>query len=329
MVVGAPLASLRSRLKIACLLYDRVYLEAGVVNFAADENGAYEVIERRESRWQTSRQRRMKASLVLRRNDESGAPTGSGTAIVRGSSVNWRGTLEPFRAEMPSMNGVDFVAVDWQLAEIEKAAKLTEPAFSEYLGERDGQYWKRRHIAKSVAKNIAFSAVSGSAVSVDRTHADSMASYVGPISVQSEMSIPVLEFSIPKVTALDWEDIAALRANKSIVYWRQSLRETSAELQESLGAREFDIAALARIYDTRLRAADARASAVWAGRVPLLSSAIGLTATLGLTALVAAFPGVGTPISLTTTTWLRLWSGRRKRKALAFDAALRAAVRAE
>lgn len=123
LLAGAPVAALRRRMKVASLLYDQVYLEAGALEIAAGSSGGFvdrlPLAEAASLPWQTAVERRELTgapfSVSLAAEDTPGVPSTrpAHTVINSEAAIAWRPTFHPFQKELPGeCNWVTFVRLE-------------------------------------------------------------------------------------------------------------------------------------------------------------------------------------------------------------------------
>jgi len=107
LIAGGPVATVRSRLKVASLLYDTVLIEAGDMNVSAGPHGSFAVKTPHSSEksygWQTAKNRGVAQGgpfhVSFAPEAQPGIPaTGPFHQVLHSqTSISWRPTLEPFR----------------------------------------------------------------------------------------------------------------------------------------------------------------------------------------------------------------------------------------
>ena len=184
LLTGAPIASLRRRLKFASLFYDRLLLETGIFRSYAGPAGASSFIvpptEQDPPRWQTPAERRDGTGVPFA---VAVAPHGAPDAIPRTvvsseASISWTATLHPFEHEMPpSTDWVYFVKSLDPEGEVKQLAQQWTCADERnpYLERAIPVRFVRNAVIKSANRDLVLGLASGSAVTVDTFHSQVIA----------------------------------------------------------------------------------------------------------------------------------------------------------
>src|SRR5262245_5440390 len=107
LLTGAPLRSLLRRLKVAALLHDNVYLEAGEWTARSGPAGSISFWNRRQliPGWQTPRERGQAVGkqfhLAIQREGGANAPLVP--LVVSTAEVSWRASFHPLVPRLPRL----------------------------------------------------------------------------------------------------------------------------------------------------------------------------------------------------------------------------------
>jgi hypothetical protein len=266
LVSGAPVESVRARLKVASLLYDGVLIEAGRRLVVAGPDGSFTwrmgYPPDQAPSWQTAQARHAGQSgpfaLAMGPEKEPGvASDGPLQEVLRSAtSICWEATLQPFAAELPA-------ACDWISFGV--LAKPTDEV------QRVAEQWKKRDngnaalerlvpegfvrsaLVNHIADDLAVGACAGWDTSVDRFHGQVVnARFAGDASLRGRgFALPIL---IPRVDRLGWEDIIALRRLPTMARLRSELRDVEEEALEIDASGDIELA-VRKAFDRKLRAA--------------------------------------------------------------------------
>ena len=318
LITGSPIGSVRARMKIASLLYNRVLLEAGQMSIQAGPDGAqaWRDASRRDSpaRWQSPKERNRRQaapfSSSIARETTPGVPApGPFHQLLHSdTSICWLPTLEPFQQELPSK-------CDWIL--LRYPSKLA-PEF-EKLADRwkrsDGrnvalthlvpENFVRSRLVEHISKDLALGASGGCDVSVDRYHGSVIsARFAGDATVKTHgFALPIL---LPNVGQLTWDAVMQIRRTKEITRFRHVLQEVEAEAFEVARTGRDLEAAVRNAYETKMRAAlqqiEGLGSVVTNGLAHILVGSTAGYLTIGLPALLS--PPAGAAIGAgAMATW--------------------------
>lgn len=244
LVTGSPLGSVRARMKVSSLLYNRVLLEAGQMSIQAGPHGAqawrHQTRPDAPARWQTptgrNRGQAVPFSLSMAKETTPGVPAPGPYHQVLHSetSICWLPTLEPFQEELPPK--CDWIVLGYpsgMAPEFEKLADRWKRSDDKNaaLTRLVPEHFVRSRIVEHVSKDLALGASGGWDVSVDRYHGRVIgARFAGDATIQTKgVALPIL---VPRVGDLDWEDVAKIRRLKAIDRLRGVLREVEAEAFE-------------------------------------------------------------------------------------------------
>lgn len=270
LLAGSPVESVRRRLKLASLLYERILLEHGVIQVHAGPTGSFMTRHVPDSgtpsAWQTATQRgKVQASTFgvgVGRETTPGIPaTEINTLMSSQATIGWVGTLEPFRSELPV--GCDWI--DYFYRPQSHPAHVSELArrwssrdeMNQVLAKEFPDRYVRSRIISNANEELAIAAVAGVVLSADPLHIRVIALRLDAETNWSAQgfALPIL---LPTVVDLDWAAIANLRRDRGIEYLRKTLREVETEALElavSGGDLEEQIH---RTYERRLASAVGR-----------------------------------------------------------------------
>ena len=237
LVSGSAVNSVRSRLKISSLLYDRVLVEGGRMSIQAGPRGAsawrHGHDPESEAKWQTprGRQRAQGApfSLSIAPEAEYGGPASGPNRQVFASrtSICWLPTLEPFQNELPpDCDWVVFGNPEPMRPEFKNLADRWK-RFDDRNGALNRlvpENFVRSRLVDHISTDLAVGASGGWDVSVDRFHGRVIsARFAGDAAVMIHgVALPIL---VPRVGHLAWDEIAAIRRLKAMERLREVLRE--------------------------------------------------------------------------------------------------------
>jgi hypothetical protein len=333
LVRGMPVESIRRRLKLASLMYDHVYLEAGVTEISAGPGGSFAVSTPPFSKpvtWQTGHDRRSAGrsfSIALTAEVAPGV-RGSGPAHVALQStigINWRATLEPFADEIPDAPWIGFAETQPLPRNLDSLSSDWSRRVTQEPPTPERDRYSRDAIAKHAAEDFIRGIAGRGSVSMDSTHIRSLAQ-MADAGLHPDYGLAVLNTVVPTVAGLSWQEIARLRNMGDVIYWRESLVHIAEMIQEEIqGGADFENLVLRR-YQSELANANTRAQSAFGAAMPSLFGTLMGAAVDGLVFLggVQATPiGVGTPlgfaIGLSADALLR----RGARRWVAADAILR------
>jgi hypothetical protein len=242
LVAGGAVASVRARMKLSSLLYDRVLLEAGAMRIQAGPHGAstsrLPSSLDQPTTWQTPRGRKrgqdapISVSIALETTPGVPAPGPYRPILHSATSICWLPTLEPFAQELPA-------SCDWIGIGIGYPGEMAD----EFKQLED--HWKRRgdengalsrlvpedfvrsRLVDHVSRDLVVGASGGWDVSVDRYDGRVIgARFARDATIRTNgFALPIL---VPRVGDLDWSDIAKIRKLQAIERLRQILREIEA-----------------------------------------------------------------------------------------------------
>jgi hypothetical protein len=317
LVSGGAVASVRARLKVSSLLYDRVLLEAGTMRILAGPHGAatsrLPSSPDQPAAWQTPRGRNrgqdapISVAIALETTPGVLAPGPYRPILHSATSICWLPTLEPFAREIPA-------SCDWigfgHPSEMADAFKKVEDQWKRRddangaLSRLVPEDFVRSRLVNHVSHDLAVGASGGWDVSVDRFHGRVIgARFAGDATIQtSGFALPML---VPRVGDLDWSDIVKIRKLKAIERLRRILREIEAEAFEIVRSGGDLEAAMHAAYVKKVVNASGKVhglrSAGAMGVAELLVGAGGGYATTGLS-LLGPLAGAGAS-ALVMTGW--------------------------
>lgn len=245
LLAGAPIASVRRRLKVASLLYDHVVLEAGTFDVQAGPGGAaaFRLPTRpgAPAAWQTARQRGAVEggtfTIGVAGEVAPGVPAEAFTTVLATESViYWRATLEPFLSELPA--GCDWVGVVDRPkpipAEVGAMAKhwtSIDKANAVLAKKFDANHVRSRVIADT-NEDLALAAGWGFALTADPLHSEVLASRLDD-QVGWRLQGFALPVAIPAVGELPWEAVRDIRKDKSLRYLRSAMHDIESAALEA------------------------------------------------------------------------------------------------
>lgn len=339
-VAGAGVASIRRRLKIASLLYDHIYVEAGAVTIFAGPDGATtwyspNAEEQGRARFDTARARATASTrrfgIQMGQEAIPGVPSqGPWRPVVNsGTRIAWRGSLEPLTAELPQECGWitlamparvppqrDQMASEWQRLDERNAV----------LAAEFPDHFVRTKIIEHANFDLATGVSARSAVSADQLHVQVMSARLEDQSGWSFQgyALPML---FPRVGDLSWETIAALRRENALNRFRQVLVEVE---EEACGSHDLE-RDVHVTYTKRLAGSQAAVEGLGSlVRMSPIDLVIGATAGLVTAGLVSPIGPIvaaagGTAVS-TAVAYARLSRRRRRSAWIAMDVRLRDAT---
>jgi hypothetical protein len=302
---GSAIKTVRSRLKLASLLFDHVLLEAGEMIIQAGPTGAsafrVPVGTKRRTAWQSTRVRGLAQSqpftLSMAPESSPGVTSGPFHQMVHSqTSICWQPTLEPFAAEFSE-------DCDW--IQFGHPGALPEPF------ERLKTQWERRDdgnetlnsliperfvrstLIKHVSADLAIGAAAGWDISVDRFHGRVLGARFSKDDMlrPHSFALPVL---VPHVTNLPWEEVARIRRLKAIERLREVLREVETEAFEGAKTASDLEPALRAAYENKIRKVSGEVEKLSSvGPYMLTELLVGAAAGYSTTALAMAGPVVG------------------------------------
>lgn len=275
LLVGAPVNSVRGRIKYASLFYDRVLLEGGVHSLAAGPNGFFSAVHPADQsfppHWQTPAERRRAEAqqifvTVGRQPPGGGSLIAPSTAIHSDPGIAWESTFEPFAWEMPS-------AVDWITfkpaitpAALPPAVQALADSWSRADQRNDALRSVepidqiRNVIIENANRDVAAATAAGFAAAVDSTHAQVVTRrFQDEADWRTEgYALPIV---LPQVASLPWEGVVEIRRDPNIARFRAMLREVEAEVAERAPAEGLR-SAVNRVYMRELGQAAGRVEGV-------------------------------------------------------------------
>ena len=306
LVTGAPLASVRARLKASSLLYSHVLIESGRMSIQAGPNGAqawrHQTQPGEVVRWQTPKDRnraqRAPITLSIARETTPGVPAPGPYHQVLNSatSICWMPTFEPFEKELPK--GCDWISFGMSgpiSPEFEKLAdrwkRLDDK--NQALLRLVPEDFVRSRLIDHVSKDLVTGTAGQWDVSVDRFHGRVIgARLAGDATAKATgFALPIL---VPRVGDLDWDDVKRIRKFKAIARLREVLREVETEAYEvASSGRELE-AAMHSAYDKKVANAIKGVEGVRSiGSMALAELVVGSGSAYALAGLTSLGPIVG------------------------------------
>ena len=244
LVTGAPLASVRARLKTSSLLYSQVLIESGRMSIRAGPNGAqawrHLTQPGEDVRWQTpkgrNRAQQAPITLAIARETTPGVPAPGPYHQVLNSatSICWTPTFEPFEEELPKdCDWISFGVPGPLTPEFEQLAarwkRLDEN--NEALLRLVPERFVRSRLIEHVSNDLVTGAAGQWEVSMDRYHGKVIGARLArDATVKTNgFALPII---VPGVGDLDWDDVKRIRNLKAMTQLREVLREVEAEAYE-------------------------------------------------------------------------------------------------
>jgi hypothetical protein len=240
LVAGAPVAAIRRKLKYASLVYDELWLENGTIRIQAGQGGS-STFDTGEEAFQTVAERRagMKGGFQLAVGLEStpgvAAPAESMRTVMASptATIAWRPTLIPFDVELP-------VTCDWvRWIDTMRSSEVSKLASSWSLRDRSNDAllsavpdsFTRSLIIDHTNFDLARAALNGVPAMQDATHRQVLSARLDSTTTwrPTGFAVPVLA---PRVGYLAWSEIAKLRADRAIRYYRGAMHDLEMEALE-------------------------------------------------------------------------------------------------
>lgn len=264
LVAGAPVESVRRRLKLCSLFFDQVYVESGALSIVAGPTGCvtFPIPQSpgKKQLWQGGASRRSGGTpfrLGFRRDGQPEAPWR--TAMQTEATVNWEPTFEPFRDELPAL------ATSWLHFGVLKPNPLVKPlalagaradnALANLRAKFPDQM-VRSQVLSGLNTDLAATGLHGLAVSMDSLHREVVALRASAGATQPVCGPSSLKLLFPKVERLPWDAISDLREHRDIADFRRMLVEVEGRAIEA-DSGTFEGAAKAA-YDRAVQDATAR-----------------------------------------------------------------------
>jgi hypothetical protein len=330
-MTGAPLASVRARLKTSSLLYSHVLIESGTMSIQAGPNGSqarrHQTQPNEVPRWQTptgrNRAKQARITLAIARETTPGVPAQGPYHQVLNSetSICWMPTFEPFLEELPK--GCDWITFGMPgpvAPEIEKLAdrwkRLDDK--NQALLRLVPEHFVRSRLIDHVSKDLVTGTAGQWDVSVDRFHGRVIgARLADDATVKTKgFALPIL---VPRVGDLEWGDVKRIRKLKALSRLREVLREVEAEAYE-LAASGGDLeAAMHSTYVKKVVDASKDVEGIRSiGLMALAELVVGSGAAYGFAGLTLlgpiAGPLAGAGATAVTMTGLHVHEIRRERR---------------
>lgn len=263
LVAGAGVESVRRRLKIAALMFDRLILEAGQVTIGAGPTGNVEFPRLSSpARWQAASDRKQGTPLTLAIGSND-SPREYRTALHIECSLLWQPTFDPFADELPGS------AIDWlsfgeakpeKLPALKRIAAIGARAdqSSDAFRERFSDGMARAMVATNMNRDLVLAAAEGCAISVDPLHRRLIDARALAGTVRPAFGPAALKILYPRVERLAWTDIVAIREHKDVEYLRAALREIEHESTLVASSAAGFTADVRERFDAALAAANLR-----------------------------------------------------------------------
>lgn len=332
LITGSGIASVRRRLRVASILYDRVALEEGIVDVHAGPTGSMSFWSPAPPgggppRWDTPRDRaaRQKSDFSLSVGVEETpgvqAPT-MRPVIESETTVSWNATLEPFFDEIAK-------SCDWFVSgrtddpQGEAATALRRrnerdernEALERVIPER----FARNLLIANANRDLLLGAANRMPISQDALHSQVVSARLADPDSTLRLVGFALPLLVPDVAELPWETIADLRKDRGLQRFRRELHDVETAVHEVVMSGGDAEAAV----NTELRQ---RVTAL--GEGPKLASTLAMTAlgsfvgagaslaTAGISGPIAtvAGGGLGAATELALLTGPQLYRQRRSRR---------------
>ncbi|PRQ08094.1 hypothetical protein ENSA7_22480 [Enhygromyxa salina] len=177
LLAGGPVDSVRRRLKLCSLFFDRVFVEQGAIHITAGPSGSMTlpVLPSKDGyRWQSPATRKRGGEpvrLFVRTEGEPQVPWQ--LAMQTKTTINWCPTFEPFRNELPgeSAKWLQFVGVNPnpQLKLMVNAGLRADQQI-EAVRRKLPDAMVRDQVLRGLNGDLAASGLGGVAISVDAQH---------------------------------------------------------------------------------------------------------------------------------------------------------------
>lgn len=292
LIVGRGINEVRSRLKLAGLLHDKVYVEEGMMDIHAGPSLSFSISmpsDWREMVWQTPRDRGRSTGFSVSlqpSNDASASP------LVQSSptSIYWRPTFEPFKREMPSV----FPWMQFTGVKFSAAGEAAMPRVAASMGAvlPDQPKIVRDVVVKAVAHDVVAGA-DGTGLSFDRFHTALVEDLVRKGMATPVAGAGALTVIFPAAGSLSWDDVNDLRSIASVKSFRRILSEIEHDAMHSTTTVERLKFEIMQEYSERLH--KAQLSLPWnrAGLRTGIRLAVGSLASAGAATLGGQLAGQG------------------------------------
>ncbi len=266
LVAGAPVESVRARLKVASLLYEEVLIETGRRLITAGPEASLVLrmpyTTGQSPSWETARHRHTAQAgpfkLAMGPAKAPGVPSPEPMQEVFRSATTmcWDATLEPFAFEFPkACDWISFGSLDSSSSEVKRVAEVWKErdAENDALRRLVPEQLVRSALIGHIADDLAAGACAGWDTSVDRYHGRVIAArFAADANVKSRgFALPIL---VPRVERLNWEDVGRLRRLPALTRLRAELRDVEDEVA-SLASGDDIETAVRDAYSKRLRKA--------------------------------------------------------------------------
>ncbi|MGD0985867.1 MAG: hypothetical protein ABSA65_18980 [Acidimicrobiales bacterium] len=245
LLAGAPVDSVRRRLKLASILYDRVLLEDGTFRAQAGPGGSsafrHATAVGESPSWQTAHQRSVVKGktfgITAGLEPAPGVPAPTMTQVFASESViSWDATLEPFAAELPAeCDWVHYFERPRRLPDdVGKLAKRwsTTDEHNAVLKDRFPAHFVCSRIVQDTNEDLALAAAAGVVLSADPLHNEVLSR-----RLQDDQgwrlegfALPII---VPAVGDLPWDTVRDIRNDKAMGYLRAALRDIELAAMEA------------------------------------------------------------------------------------------------
>jgi hypothetical protein len=261
LLAGAPVAAMRRRLKWASILFDRIYLEAGILHAQAGPTGSASMMRHPQSDeqplWQSAAQRKAAQSssfqILVGAEKTPGVPASTMHPVVASeTSIDWQATLLPFADETDNCDWVEWVVSQEPQDEAAKLVKdwTWNDDRNEALNAAIPERFVRSTVIKHANRDLALAVTAGLTASIDAVHLQ-----VVEQRFQEDSSWKARGFAVPilfpDVGNASWDTIAELRRQREIQRFRAVLRKVEAEAASEAAGGDLKAAAH-HAYDNHL-----------------------------------------------------------------------------
>jgi hypothetical protein len=234
LVSGGPARSVRRRLVAGALMYERLFIDAGswTGHSGPDAMTALRSPKARPP-FQTGPERAADGRVPI--GIELRIP-GTGETIEQGSrtSVAWRATFEPFRAELEhAYPWIEFISVallpeDHAVVEAMVDEDTADPGVAARMPDRN----TRRLVIGNVDQSLVIGSGLVAAVSMDALHRNIVAARVARGQARPSFGIEALGIMFPAIERMTWADVSEARKFRGLAELRAVLAAVEAEAWE-------------------------------------------------------------------------------------------------
>ena len=234
LLTGAPVESVRRRLKSGFLFYHEVYLEAGTTEIFAGPNGSVSSSHFDERAvWQTPKSRAKAIGTAVWINIRpDGSPGPCRTVMHSPVSISWKATLLPFREEILGIDGIAFVTPPQLPTELRTvaASRARDDERNDSLKDRLPVEFVRSQVIGAANNDLVVASFCGAAVSMDRLHAKVLGSRFADQSWTPDLRALIVPFLYPQLSRASWADLASLKSMASFQQWRSIVDTLNSEI---------------------------------------------------------------------------------------------------